>query len=118
MKIAIASDGEICSDHFGHCVGFKVYEIENKQIKDEYFLKNQGHKPGFLPTYLDGRGINVIISSGMGETAQRLFNEKNIEVIVGVNGKLKDVIDNYINGCLTSDNSICNKHEFDGNCNE
>ena len=32
MKVAIAADGKVCSDHFGHCSGFQIYEIENNKI--------------------------------------------------------------------------------------
>ena len=118
MKVAIATDGQVCSDHFGHCEGFTVYEIMNKQILKEYFIKNPGHSPGFLPNYLKGRNINVIISASMGERAQSLFNQENIEVIVGAYGNIKSLINDYLEGMLISDNSICQKHEFDNNCNE
>ena len=80
------------------------------------FYKNPGHKQ-FLPNYLSGR-VNIIISSGMGSSAQKLFKEKNIEVIVGCEGSLDKIIKSYIDGSLVSDKSVCNKHEFDGNCND
>lgn len=56
MKIAIATDNNQCSDHFGHCEGFKLYDVVNGKIEHEDFIKNPGHKPGFLPNYLSGRG--------------------------------------------------------------
>lgn len=118
MKIAIATDNNQCSDHFGHCEGFKLYDVVNGKIEHEDFIKNPGHKPGFLPNYLSGRGVNVIISSGMGSSAQKLFKEKSIEVIVGCEGSLDRIIREFIAGSLISDKSVCNKHEFDGNCND
>lgn len=118
MKVAIAADNNQCSDHFGHCEGFKIYNIVNGKVEHEEFIKNPGHKPGFLPNFLSGRGVNVIISSGMGRSAQELFKAQNIEVIVGCNGGLDEIIESYINGNLVSDKSVCNKHEFDGNCND
>lgn len=118
MKLAIAVDQNKCSDHFGHCQGFKIYDIANGKIQKEEFINNPGHKPGFLPLYLSGRGVNVIISSGMGSTAQNLFEKENIEVIVGCQGSLEKIIKSYIDGNLVSDKSICDKHEFDGNCND
>lgn len=51
MKIAIATDNNQCSDHFGHCEGFKLYDVVNGKIEHEDFIKNPGHKPGFLPNY-------------------------------------------------------------------
>mgnify|MGYP000861808817 FL=1 len=54
----------------------------------------------------------------MGSSAQKLFKEKSIEVIVGCEGSLDKIIKSYIDGSLVSDKSVCNKHEFDGNCND
>ena len=118
MKIALPSRQNIIDDHFGHCEGFKLYDVVNGKIEHEDFIKNPGHKPGFLPNYLSGRGVNIIISSGMGSSAQKLFKEKSIEVIVGCEGSLDKIIKSYIDGSLVSDKSVCNKHEFDGNCND
>lgn len=118
MKIAIASNSNMCSDHFGHCEGFQVYEIENNKIKEKFFIKNPGHKPGFLPVYLNEKGINVIIAGGMGEMAQQLFNENNIKVIVGITGENEKIITQYIENELSSDKSICDKHEYEGDCGE
>ncbi len=116
MKIAIATDEGVCSNHFGYCSGFQVYELENKQIVKEEFFKNPGHKPGFLPNYLAERGIKVIISSSMGSQAQKLFAHKKIEVIVGVKGKVEEVIRNYLQGKIVSNNSICQERKFSKNC--
>jgi len=118
MIVAIATDQNRCSDHFGHCQGFKTYDIVDGKIEKEEFISNPGHKPGFLPVYLSGRGVNVIISSGMGSSAQNLFKKENIEVIVGCEGTLEEIIKDYIDKNLVSNQSVCNKHEFDGNCND
>lgn len=29
MKIAVASEGKMVTEHFGHCEGFAIFEIEN-----------------------------------------------------------------------------------------
>ena len=54
----------------------------------------------------------------MGETAQQLFNENNIEVVVGAEGFCDDVVQKYINGELKSTGSVCTEHEHEGHCNE
>lgn len=116
MKIAIAKDGNFVSGHFGHCEGFELAEVEGENVLKREFLPNPGHKPGFLPRYLAEKDVNVIVSGGMGATAQELFARNNIDVIVGAKGKLDDVINDYINGSLQSTNSICREHQHEGHC--
>lgn len=116
MKIAIAKDGNNVSGHFGHCEGFETLEIEGKDVLKREFLPNPGHRPGFLPKYLSEQNINIIISGGMGATAQELFTRNNIEVIVGAKGNLDDVIDSYVKGNLKSTNSVCREHMHEDHC--
>ncbi|WP_352420350.1 NifB/NifX family molybdenum-iron cluster-binding protein [Proteiniborus sp.] len=118
MKIAIASEEKYVSGHFGHCEGFTVYEVENDKTLSKKFTPNPGHRPGFLPVFLKGQDIDVIISGGMGETAQQLFNEKGIEVIVGAQGLCDAIIQKYIDGELKSTGSVCREHQHEGHCNE
>lgn len=117
-KVAISRDGDFVSGHFGHCEGFEVFEINEKEISSREFLPNPGHKPGFLPKYLAEKKVDVIISGGMGATAQELFNRNNIEIIVGAKGKLDEVVANYVKGNLESTNSICTEHQHEGHCND
>lgn len=116
MRIAVASDNNTVSGHFGHCEGFTIYEVEDKNIKDKTFIENPGHKPGFLPKYLAEQKIDVIIAGGMGETAQSLFNENGIEVVVGATGNTEDVTKSFLNGDLKSTGSICTDHDHEDSC--
>jgi predicted Fe-Mo cluster-binding NifX family protein len=117
MKIAVASEGKQVSGHFGHCEGFTIYEVgEDKSLKKD-FIQNPGHKPGFLPVFLKEKNTNVIIAGGMGETAQQLFRDNKIEVVVGAQGLCDDVVQKYINGELKSTGSVCTEHQHEGNCN-
>lgn len=118
MKIAIASDGTMVSGHFGHCEGFTLYEGENAEVKNKEFVPNPGHKPGYLPVFLKERNVDVIIAGGMGETAQVLFREKGIEVVVGAQGSADQIVKKYLAGELKSSGSVCTKHEHEGHCNE
>ena len=40
-------------------------------------------------------GVNVVISGGMGGGAVNIFNEKDIEVIVGASGNAKAAVEAY-----------------------
>lgn len=117
MKIAISKEGNRVSAHFGHCEGFEIFEVKEKVIQDRSFLPNPGHRPGFLPPYLAQKGINMIIAGGMGATAQELFKENNVSVVVGAQGTIDDVIEQYVNGVLVSTGSVCTEHAHEGHCN-
>ena len=116
MKIAVASENNLVSQHFGHCEGFEIYVVENNKIIDKKVIQNPGHKPGYLPNFLNKMGVNVIISGGMGNGAIEIFNEKNIEVITGAEGNAEEAAKNYLSGELKSTESICNEHEHHDNC--
>ncbi|MCT4619293.1 MAG: NifB/NifX family molybdenum-iron cluster-binding protein [Marinisporobacter sp.] len=107
MKVAIAKDGNIVSQHFGHCEGFEVFEVNNGAVEGRDFLPNPGHRPGFLPKFIAEKGINVIIAGGMGATAQELFKENGVDVVVGAQGNLEDVIGGYVNGKLETVGNGC-----------
>ncbi len=116
MKIAIASEGNYVAEHFGHCEGFTIFEAQNKAADGKQFVPNPGHQPGFLPNYLNGLGVNVIIAGGMGGGAIEIFNEKGIEVITGVAGGLEEIIKKYLNDDLQSSGSVCHQHQHAGEC--
>ncbi|SEF63500.1 Predicted Fe-Mo cluster-binding protein, NifX family [Caloramator fervidus] len=118
MKIAVACEDKFVSAHFGHCEGFIIYEIAEEKVVDKSFVENPGHRPGFLPVFLKELKVDVVISGGMGETAQQLFNENGIKVVVGAQGLADDVVEKYIRGELKSTGSICKEHHHEGHCND
>ncbi len=118
MKIAVASEKEMVTEHFGHCVNFNIFDAEGTNIVKSESIPNPGHKPGFLPNFLNDMGVNVIISGGMGGGAIDIFNEKNIEVIVGASGNAKAAAQAYLEGSLKSTGSVCHKHEHEDECGE
>ncbi|AOT71646.1 NifB/NifX family molybdenum-iron cluster-binding protein [Geosporobacter ferrireducens] len=82
MRVAITRDGSMVSEHFGHCEAFEIFQLESGKIKNQFFIENPGHRPGFLPVFLSEKDVNVVISGGMGATAQALFGENNMDVVV------------------------------------
>lgn len=111
MKIAVASDKGQVTGHFGHCETFEIFETEAGKIVKDESLPNPGHKPGFLPNFLNDQGVNTIISGGMGGAAVNIFNEHNIEVIIGANGDAKEATEAYLKGDLKSTGSVCHDHD-------
>ncbi len=116
MKIAVASEGSLVTEHFGHCENFNVYETEDCKIIKSESVPNPGHRPGFLPNFLNDLGVKVIISGGMGGGAIDIFNEKGIEVIVGASGDAKENVEMYLRGELKSTGSVCHQHQHEDEC--
>ncbi|MGH4125420.1 MAG: NifB/NifX family molybdenum-iron cluster-binding protein [Clostridium sp.] len=110
MRIAVASEENNVSGHFGYCDGFTIYEVEEGNSTSKSFTSNPGHKPGYLPVFLKELNVNIIIAGGMGETAQNLFNENGIEVVVGAQGLSDDAVQKYLSGELKSTGSICQEY--------
>ncbi|MGI6176381.1 MAG: NifB/NifX family molybdenum-iron cluster-binding protein [Christensenellales bacterium] len=113
IKIAVASDEDRVAEHFGHCVNFNIYEAEEGRVVKSESIPNPGHKPGFLPNFLNDLGVHVIISGGMGGGAVDIFNEKGIEIIIGASGKAKAAAEAYLQGALKSKGSVCQEHSHE-----
>lgn len=118
MRIAVASNGTQVTGHFGHCENFIFFDIEDGKIVKEESIPNPGHRPGFLPNFLADNGVEVIISGGMGGGAIDIFNERNVEVIIGAVGESRENVEKYIAGQLESTGSVCHNHEHEHECGE
>jgi predicted Fe-Mo cluster-binding NifX family protein len=116
MRIAVASEGTNVTGHFGHCDSFLIFDAENGGIIRQENVPNPGHRPGFLPNFLADRGVNVIISGGMGGGAVEIFNERSVEVVVGASGTAKDAVERYLKGELKSTGSVCHEHQHHDEC--
>lgn len=106
MKIAISTDGEFVSPHFGRCPTFTIAEVENGEILNTEEITNPGHHPGFLPEFLSERGVRCIICGGMGMRAQSLFADKGIEPFF-TGGRVDEVLKKFAKGELERGTSEC-----------
>ncbi len=107
MKIAISTDGEYVSSHFGRCPLFTIVEFKNSVITKKEVINNPGHHPGFLPQFFKELGVECIIAGGMGNKAVGLFDQYEIQQIVGVTGKIEDTISHILEGTLKGGESLC-----------
>ncbi|MFH2068334.1 MAG: NifB/NifX family molybdenum-iron cluster-binding protein [Candidatus Omnitrophota bacterium] len=107
MRIAISTDGDFVSGHFGRCPTFTIVDIEKGKVTKKESVGNPGHEPGFIPQFLHQRGVGCIVAGGMGARAQGLFEEFGIKTIVGVSGTLTEVIEKLVKGTLGGGESFC-----------
>lgn len=110
MKIAVASDNKKVSQHFGHCESFEIFHMDGQEVAKSESVGNPGHRPGFLPNFLNDLGVDVIISGGMGGGAIDIFNEHGITVVTGAVGESEVAAVGYASGSLVSAGTVC-QHE-------
>jgi predicted Fe-Mo cluster-binding NifX family protein len=107
MKIAISTDGNSVSAHFGRCPQFTILEIDGDKLTGREVIENPGHHPGYLPQFLKARGVSYIVAGGMGMRARELFREASINAVLGVEGEIEDVIKKILEGSLKGGENIC-----------
>ncbi|HJJ29710.1 MAG TPA: NifB/NifX family molybdenum-iron cluster-binding protein [Methanocorpusculum sp.] len=106
-KIAIAQDGSVISQHFGHCMSYALFNFTDGKMTRLPDLENPGHEPGKLPRLLAAEGVHIVIAGGMGPKAIDLFEANGIEVILGASGDLNRAAEAFANGTLVAGTSSC-----------
>jgi len=107
MRVAISTDGDFVSAHFGRCPYFTIVSIYDGKITEKEVIENPGHHPGFIPQFLQERSVECIVAGGIGMRAKGLFNELGIQIIIGVSGKIDEVIEKLQKGTLKGGESLC-----------
>jgi predicted Fe-Mo cluster-binding NifX family protein len=107
MRIAISTDRGYVSQHFGRCPSFTIVEIQENEIKSKEFISNPGHHPGFIPEFLHKKGVDCIITGGMGRKAAGFFKQYGIETIVGITGTIEETLEKLKKGTLKGGESLC-----------
>lgn len=116
MKIAIPNDNGNVSGHFGHCEEFKIFDIQNGKIVSEDSIPTPPHSPCALPEYLAQLGINTVIAGGMGMKALQNCSTNGITAVMGIEGKIETVLQDFLDGKLVSNESACCSHGADHHC--
>ena len=110
MRIAIPLTAGKLSEHFGHCEQFAIIDVDNdsKDIKSQELVEPPTHEPGALPRWLAGLQVESIIAGGMGQRAQQLFAQNQIDVLVGAAAESPEaLVSAYLNGTLEAGENIC-----------
>ncbi len=114
MKVALAVDNNMITEHFGHCEYFVIYDIEDKVAKGSQIVKTPPHQKGFLPKFLKEHNVDVVITGSMGKMALNNFKNLDIECYLGVKGQMIDVLNEYLEGTLVSNEEACGNHSHHG----
>ena len=107
MKVAISTDGNLVSAHFGRCPSYTIVELDKGKVVKRDLVQNPGHQPGFIPEFLHEKGVGCIVAGGMGRRASELFVQMGIQTFLGVSGRVEDVIAGILDGTLEGGDSLC-----------
>lgn len=114
MIIAIPTNNEKVSGHFGRCREFTFYEVEDTQIKNRSLVDTSAYQPCHLPGFFKTKGVDCVIGGNMGARSQGMFKGKNIQLVLGVTGSVDDVVQKFLAGTLESGNGDCSGHQGQG----
>jgi ATP-binding protein involved in chromosome partitioning len=110
MRIAIPLTEGKLSQHFGHCEQFAIIDVDSdsKNIKSQELVLPPAHEPGVFPQWLSGLCVNLIIAGGIGQRAQQLFKQNDIDVIVGASDNTpQELVLQYLTGKLRCGENVC-----------
>lgn len=107
MRIAIATEQGQVAQHFGRCSHYTLFDMEEQKILKKESVANPGHEPGVLPGFLAQHGVQCIIAGGMGQRARALFQARDIETLVGVQGPVEEIAMLYAQGTLKGRDEYC-----------
>ena len=111
MKLAVTYDNGQIFQHFGHTEEFKVYTIEDNEIKESHILSSNGVGHGALATLLQEEDISTLICGGIGGGAQNALAQAGITLYGGVQGSADEAVNAFLAGKLAYDPAVhCDHH--------
>ena len=112
MKIAVTYEAGMIFQHFGHTAAFKIYEVENNEIRSSQVVDTNGHGHGALAGFLQENGVDVLICGGIGGGAQMALNDAGIRFFGGVRGDADEAVQALLAGSLQYNPCVrCNHHD-------
>lgn len=111
MRIAVTYEDEKVFQHFGHTQRFKVYDIEDNQVKVTSIVNTNGSGHGALADILKKGEIQTLICGGIGKGAKRALAQAGIELYGGVSGDADQAVADLLAGKLRYNPDVaCNHH--------
>ncbi|OQX85900.1 MAG: hypothetical protein B6D55_06850 [Candidatus Omnitrophica bacterium 4484_70.2] len=96
MKVAIPLEGDKISFHFGRCLQFAFFEIENNKVLNKEIVDAPSHQEGAFPQFLKDKGAELVIVSRIGRKALEVLSQLNIKVIQGIEGEIEEIIKKFL----------------------
>ena len=114
MRIAVTYEKEMVGQHFGKTEEFKIYDVENGEIKSSRVIDTNGNGHGALAGFLRAAEVETLICGGIGAGARNALKEVGIKLLPGVTGNADEMVKNYLSGNLDYNPDIeCHHHDHD-----
>lgn len=113
MKVAVACDGLSVSSHAARCDSFMCYTVDRGVIVDCRNLPNMGITSHEGARLIIDLGFDAIISGGIDMDMANELCAAGVEVVAGVEGSPREVVESYISHTLLGAVSFCHMHEAD-----
>ena len=103
MKIAVASDNGRVASQLSRCGEFQLFYTDGHRILREETLVNPGIAPGFLPNYLSGLDVHLVIAGSVRYSSVKLLEAGSVSVVTGIQGDTRDAALRFLDGQLAAD---------------
>ena len=111
MKVAVTYENGEIFQHFGRTKQFKIYEIENGEVKSAEVVDTNGFGHGALAGFLKAIGVDALICGGIGGGAQNALAEQGIKLYGGVSGSADEAAKALASGTIDFNPDIkCDHH--------
>lgn len=111
MKIAVACTGLNVAADAARCESFMCYTVEKGIIKECRNLPNMGITSAEAVNLIKSIGFDSIITGGIDMDTANELCRSSIEVVAGVEGTAREVVEAYLNRTLMGAVELCNAHD-------
>lgn len=122
MRIAVTYENGNVFQHFGHTEQFKIYDVSEGQITEEWVIDTNGSGHGALAGLLAGMKVDTLICGGIGGGAIAALENAGIRLYGGVTGEADQAVKAFLEGSLAYHPDVhCDHHGHEhhgGNCGQ
>ena len=102
MKIAVATDQNFVASGFGCAPFCSILDVEDGLVRDSLLIPNPGGSHTFWADLFVRNSIKVVIAGSMGPTARAIMTGRGIQPVLGVRGRVDEVVRRFAAGELQS----------------
>ncbi len=100
MRISVNYDNGQIFQHFGRTETFKIYDVDNGQIVNQFLMPGNGAGHGALAQQLVENNVDVAICGGLGMGMLNALEQAGIKVCANVTGDADEAVAAFLRGTL------------------